>query len=539
MNVDLRSLGSPGAFDDSFYPQIQDEITDAFSKVNRDIETENNYALWEPLFHWTSKASEDARGTTDPTKYRGGLVTSSRVHVPPKKWVDLALKYITQQLNSSHPNGMPFTYLVLALDNLDQSDFLVQATAIHRVCEWLRVGSRVKFWRIFIPLWPTTLALMMRTLQPLPDNETIQLPPPLTSVLLGFRSRYVESKIQGLGRDTTLPNANADEADRVLGNEIIRDFLATSADWNNDYYRTFLCKLAGGSARQEILFWQWTLCSRSLLEHYLRLKAPQGAPSLERISYYMFLDALLTGKYSGHHAINNPVLNLFYILPDILSERHLLIGPHVLFLLERRIRSYEEAIDELRPVGYAREDVETVLNRFRDSHILQLEGGDTKRSFVLREDVLRAYLTLLNETAYVDQVAMVTPVAKDRLAKMKRTHSYDRAAFRARVETTDQFLLQLRDDEQAFCYGGSQPEGETGEFRSALNALKLPSVFKTMALKYRERLQNLSRRRFLGDIISPAEWETLLKARVFLLAESAEALLRPVDPGAGSDGHTK
>ena len=56
---------------------------------------------------------------------------------------------------ASFVSSSPFPYIVLVVDNLDQSSIDVQIRAITEVEQWLRTPS-IRLSRVILPMWPST-----------------------------------------------------------------------------------------------------------------------------------------------------------------------------------------------------------------------------------------------------------------------------------------------------------------------------------------------------------------------------------------------
>src|SRR5262249_54265199 len=75
-----------------------------------------------------------------------------------RQWVHAALEELTRvpSPNAGPGQASPFPFVVLVVDNLDQSSIDVQIRAITEVEQWLRTPS-IRLSRVILPMWPSTL----------------------------------------------------------------------------------------------------------------------------------------------------------------------------------------------------------------------------------------------------------------------------------------------------------------------------------------------------------------------------------------------
>ena len=131
--------------------------------------------------------------------------------------------------------------------------------------------------------------------------------------------------------------------------------------------------------------------------------------------------------------------------------RDLLIGHHALQLLGQDRHSQVDLHQALRSLGYAETNIGVVEKSLLTFNFLHEEpAGGKKIEYEIHEDVVQEYLALRFEPAYVDNVAMVTPVDPKYLHRMSRTRGDRAEDFTRRVATTLAFLEFLRDCEDAF-----------------------------------------------------------------------------------------
>ena len=522
--VDLRSLPSTEAFDEYFYHEVRHHIVSAFDTHALDIESLDNFAMWEPVFRFGSPTSKMAQGNEHTTRFRARMVMQRRAQMQDKRWVDLAFQLISNKSCQAPTTPLPFRSLVVTLDNIDQSTFEVQAHALRVVKQWIQSRqSAVR--RVLLPLRPETLSVIRDAIAPLPPHNLMRLGRPDAARLYETRNQGIQSAIAAHGGDVDLTDEHG--AKKPLSNDACRKFLGKCYDDASPKFISLVRKLSGRSVRRELELWEWALSSRALFENYFQ--HPAEFLATPHVSSYVLLDAILTGKYEVHHCGENVVVNLFYLLPEVYNERDLLIGPHILYLINAGFRSSQEVFNKLQLLGYQGDRIGQALDALRSKHFFEPTSSSPPRPFVVQYDLVAAHLALLHEAAYADNVAMVTPLPPAVLTGMRLTSSYKRDDFLKRVATTFQFLMQLQRSELRFCQASALNSGVSHErFAEELKALSLPSLFKQMTEAYRERLVSLNELHYLSGVVSDGQWKGLFSHEVFQQADSAEDMLVPI-----------
>ena len=116
------------------------------------------------------------------------------------------------------------------------------------------------------------------------------------------------------------------------------------------------------------------------------------------------------------------IANLFAMGAGRVRPRDLLIGHHALQLLGQDRHSQLDLHQALRSLGYAETNINVVEKSLLTFNFLHEEpAGGKKIEYEIHEDVVQEYLALRFEPAYVDNVAMVTPVEPKYLPRMSRT----------------------------------------------------------------------------------------------------------------------
>ncbi len=134
------------------------------------------------------------------------------------------------------------------------------------------------------------------------------------------------------------------------------------------------------------------------------------------------LDALLVGTNDALDHDEHRIANLFAMGAGRVRPRDLLIGHHALQLLAQDRHSQPDLHQALRSLGYAETNIGVVEKSLLTFNFLHEEpAGGKKIEYEIHEDVVQEYLALRFEPAYVDNVAMVTPVDPKYLPSMSKT----------------------------------------------------------------------------------------------------------------------
>jgi hypothetical protein len=502
INIDFRRVSTPQEFEKKFFKITRKCIEAACAHHKYEIESVDQFAMWETLYRWQSQAGVLAQGNRSVEEYRGDVVTRSRAGLAPDVWVDHALKFISRKIRQKA--WLPFRYLVFCFDNLDQSPLEIQRHVFEWALPLLFEEHEAEVWRVLIPVWPSTLNLLAEAIKPLPPYLTIKPAPVAAKPLLSLRTQYLYDRI-------------ADNA--TLGGQLTdfdQRFLSDCIDNANSTFVESLIELGAGSARRQLGMWKKALTSMSLYQHY-KVQGPW-------ISRYEMQDAMLTGEYSVFNAQKHQILNVFALIGHGRDERDMLLGLHLLTVLRGLDRSFAAAEQKLGMLGYLPEDVASGLDRLKSAGGFEFISTMLPKPIHVRDSVITAYIALVQSPAYLDAMAIVTPLPDQN--DMHVTRSYEPRQFVSRCRTTIRFLQQLSTDEFRFC----QPENsqrvqiDVRGFAGALQSLHVPRYSKKMARAYRERVDALRSGPYLSHV-TPEEWDALLNDRLFRDSEAASEYL--------------
>ena len=540
ISIDLRSVRTTTQFEERFYPKIREAIRAFYHQrgEGQDLDSEDSYVLWDPIFAWDSNIHKMAIGSKDMLQYRAELVALRQAQLPlrerDKEWVNLALKRISEKLAKNA--FVPFSFLVLCMDNLDQSPFEIQEQAIATVRDWIKQGIRL--WQVYVPLWPQSLVHMLRNVSPLPRYHRVPVGCLASEEVMERRSESALTRIVSSGKSLRLERKAEMGGPVEFTNAELLAFVRDSLRLGRDRFTPFLNDLAGESTRRSLMCWEIILSSNTLQNHFesgLRLvRLGQQKDVFRSTGVYALIDALLTGKHKAHHGMENPIANLFHVVPNPESERDILLGCHMLILMRRGIDSRTHMEEYLSALGYSPDKIRLALLTFHRKYFFEWASEHSHDLFVLHARVVRAHLSLICDPflspAYADNMALVTPVERGVLELMKETNSYDPQMFIDRVKTTLSFLGQLLDDEIRFC---QRPhlleEVDPRAFPEKLSQLQLPWISGLLAHGVKVRLEELCDKGYLRNYVTPGNWKNLLQDPVLLRVLAQEGALRPME----------
>jgi len=530
--VDLHPPASFEEARDRIYAQFRRTIYEYFPKISVD----QDYAMWRRLARWDEPARRKAeKACSGKVDYRTRWVDSHLDHN--REFVREALWYLSTQMDKK---GCRRHYITQIFDNIDQLDVDIQKKLLEEIFGWLKHDTCQ--WRVIVPLRPETLRQIRRFVGPIAGRETIELGDVDYADFVRRRQIDLEFQITGSGKQIERNRFVREHKTIVF--QPISNFLVV------EYLRRILnVQFPPGSGQiasarpltVEILTKFCNSSLRRLLRVLMRVlistplqRAAEQEDGHEKkgLSHYVFLSGWLVGDrdYFNEEDEDNDVVNLFHAPAIEPSAYGLLVGVHVAhFLSKSDILSRSQVLDTFTQIGYQRDEIDKCLDTFLEKGLFKREvlpkSGDYR--IYVESDVVEAHLRLVREPAYVDNMALVTPVRED-FARMRMSHTvpYAIGEFRDRVITTFHFLQQIRDDEILVgTWRNDSPRHgmKRDDFVNAFNQLNLPSIYKRCAVAYRGRLQGLKESATtLGEVMTEHSWSTLLRHQI-LAVDSAEA----------------
>ena len=217
-------------------------------------------------FHDGRVFQDAVRDTGDAEAFKARLVLEHQVD--DETWGNLALQYLADKAKARSTDTV-FRYIVLCLDNLDQSTVEVLQRAIYRIRQWIdETQEDMPVWRVYLPVWPGTRSLILETCHPLPHFDVLQLPAPAATQLLDSRFHVLQE-------------AAEHEPDSSIESNFLRDCI----EWSSPSFNHFLAKLSGGSVRMLVEFWRSIISSPNLFRHYQEV-TDKGLGSRKLRRYY-------------------------------------------------------------------------------------------------------------------------------------------------------------------------------------------------------------------------------------------------------------
>jgi hypothetical protein len=416
-----------------------------------------------------------------------------------REWVWAAFEELTRAAGRDDP-AAPFKYITLAVDNLDQTPPTVQIRAITEVEQWLN-NPLIRLWRVFLPLWPSTFSyLRNHRFNMLRGVTVFEVGPINSNALLENHETAIEQQVASQG---------AALAEAAL------DYVSTMTSFASKRLLHRIVALSNGSLRLLLSLWGGLLRSSVAHDVWRQLKAE---PDSTRGYEYELLDALIVGASEVLNQRRHRVANVLAMGHAHARPRDLLIGPHALFLMRQGVKRHASLSEMLESLGYARGNIRDTVIALSAFNILHLTPSSRPDSieYELHDPVIHEYLDLIWEPAYVDNIALVTPVDPALHSRMAKTRGDVADDFTRRVETTLVFLGFLRDCEASFCNPKHlRPGLDAARFRETLASLKLRCLWRGMANSYRARLTNLRRGGYLPKV-DPSWWEKILHGTALL-----------------------
>ncbi len=425
-----------------------------------------------------------------------------------REWVRAALEELSRASDKRRGDvASPFEYIVLVLDNLDQTPIEVQVRAINEIEQWLRTPS-IAPWRVFLPMWKSTFKQL--------QNHRFNLLRGAECVDIGTISAHLVLSIRGDATTAQLALSNEPAAAKAI------PFLSSLMALALDRLLLRIHALAFGNIRQMMSLWEAFACGSAAFNFWNTYSQASG--DNRRRFEYELLDALIVGKLDGLDHSEHRVANLLEMGHARVHPRDLLIGPHALHLIAQDRQTQEGLVEALTALGYGDENIAKVEESMMDFNFLhQIPTGRGKIEYEIHHPIVHEYIKLQFEPAYVDNLALVTPVRTKFLPRMCKTTAA-RGDFTRRVETTFAFLEFLRECEDEFRSAERLKRTSAEAFTRALDDLRIPCLWRMMAMRYFDRLLGLRRSGYLRDI-ADSWWDAAIGNRIFDQAQAEEEYL--------------
>lgn len=389
------------------------------------------------------------------------------------EWVDRALSSISDK-NSENP-----VYVVIFIDNLDQASSSVQKRAMRIVENWT---EEYTIWKAYIPLWPHTLERLRYELGRLPPHETVDLPPPNPEKLMESRIKCVKEEIAKEITKIHKESLFKNRGERDIINWFFDFLLKTLKNGGSeisDGLCVFLSKITNNNFRISLLILRDFAYNAPFFEYYKSLGINP--------SKYNVYSAIINGRYSYYNKRKSLIVNIFDATRDdnyqVYDHKRVVIGYHILCLLRESSSSKKLIFETLISWGYTdaiiMKSLDTLLY-YNFFHEETSSRGHVDKEIVIHSDVIATYFALIFEPSYIDAMSLVTPIDMDRCKRMIPTSYTHNNQFRFRVETSIEFMEQIKEDELM-----------VEQYINRDKYYHLPFAYKEAANRYKDRLQSL------------------------------------------------
>jgi hypothetical protein len=431
-----------------------------------------------------------------------------------KEWVWTALKVLSE--HAAIPSS-PFRYVVIFIDNLDQCPIDVQLSMLSTIQHYIH-DTGINVWRLFVPLWPGTLAkLSAEGKNLLRGAKRFMIGEIETYDLLHSRNRSFSSVMRS--KADSIPEVAVESnvegrGTLYLNTESFTDFVQKSLHGYRKGFGDLLDCLSNGNLRRSLAILGEALRGgRSFQVWQWKKKDVSDGRS------YMFdtLLSLLTGAHRHLEHDLNRIANVF-LLGGTKDSRYALMGYHAIWVLCQLCKEVcptkERYIDHMKALGYMEKKAQDTYGELFKLSLFHEEpssvvshGGERRRvtPLVIHERPAEAYLELATCPEYLSAVAQVTPVDEDAYETMKSIDvAYDNSFLRDAVKCLE-FIEFIKRAEGVFARGMPDHKDED---------IPVPVVWKRMASNYFDRLTGL-RTSGLLSAVTYADWLSLLAHPIF------------------------
>ncbi len=212
-----------------------------------------------------------------------------------RQWVRGALEELSRVLRK--PEGkaeLPFRYIVLVVDNLDQTSIEVQIRAITEIDQWFKTPS-IDLWRVFLPMWPSTFKkLQNHQFNLLRGAESLQVGPISAQTLLTNREDAARARI-----------ASLNESNAAAAAEYLRTMFLVA----RERLTPRIHSLAASNLRQMLWLWEAFVCGDAAFSIYNQYQQSSGEG--HRSFDYELADALVVGSHDALDHGEHRIANLF------------------------------------------------------------------------------------------------------------------------------------------------------------------------------------------------------------------------------------
>lgn len=371
------------------------------------------------------------------------------------------LEVISREMRSGQLLGR---YLVIVIDNIDQSPMDVQKEAITFAQDLCEERSKVDVHKIFFPMWPNTL-------ENLADQNFLRIRP----------------------EEFTKIDLSAPEINHVVRRKVKRLLKSFKVNGKSarDYIRSIKHKV---QPKEYGLIVGLSYNNLSLvLSHYAGLILSDGMKTYESLTEHAFreyqvIDSLVAGRYKTHNALSSLVLNPFCYGITRTDAPNSFLLPYLLFYLREQHYELEDVVSFFKRLSVSENTIVDCLEKLADKHVIHFDlyREGTKRICV-HHRVRKAHIALLTAPAAIDNWAQTTPMPRQYVDGRRPTVGYKVDDFQQRVSNTLSFLQFLEDREAVIV--NQLSENNLDELRKLI-----PKVTREVKKNYRKRMRVLERR---------------------------------------------
>lgn len=422
--------------------------------------------------------------------------------INPEAWTVSVLRHLCNGIKSQAAHlSVPFKYIVVTIDNLDQSPLDVQRRAIALVRDWLDPAFGIVPWRVYIPMWPQTLSKLLNAMgQPFTKDEYTVVPlgtVPYVDVI-DNRQQAAVGRILRSGVISVSAHGEKDGdivTEGTIDNRRARSFVQDTHQFCERLIGPFIESISNFDLRRELQIWENILSSRVTFQSWRDfVRRLKWQYTVNRLPHDL-VDAAVTGKCVQYNSVKSRLDNPFEC-----GENNLLIGLHTLCVF-RHANANEIPKDNLRrilySIGHNELEVEATLGRLFEANTYHEIAGDNNTvNMVIHPAPVEAYFELAFHPGFLENAALVTPVDQEWLRSMTVTTLLETGDFVPRVRSTLAFIAQIRDDEIAFWNRVKirLEHGSKEEKRRELDLIERvdsPVLWVLAAQRYKERLDAL------------------------------------------------
>lgn len=515
---DLRHSPTVAAMQEALYELLRNQIVSKFPYIG----TEDKHAMWNRKAVWADPIHGE---NFEKTEYRNEYV---RIwYKDDRIFVEEALRYLCSKRRD---DGKRCWYISIVFDNLDQQPLEGIQFAWQLILSWLgdRIIANSEFvetvdarsidlWRVILPMRPETFGFLRLAVDPVERISEIFLSHVSPSEIIERRCKQLALQVRNSRRQVDL---DVVDSDGIVSFEPIANYAAAErlgstvkVKSSNPRVLSFVERFCGGNNRRLLRF-RKRLVQNGDLGRQIERQLSYGREVIA--SPYALINSWLCCKNLTFDPDDKDcdLLNVFDVSGANDCEHSTLLGPHVLQILSRGTIKKSFLFESLVNLGYLKQEIEHCLELFYRKAYFKpsaINWLNDDCEIVPENTTILGLLDLIVEPAYIDNVALLTPIDHHIFKDIESTAL---GTFTSQVQVTLCFLRQLKKDEDKFekwqKISSRYQSTSESEFRLNIEKCMLPSFYSKAAFKYQQRLTGL--RDDLGSMpqITGAKWSGFL-----------------------------